>query len=237
MAVFPFFLKYWARGRERRGVASETGTNPREGAPYLPTRVTLLSRLRDWDDRESWQEFFDTYWKLIYTTATKAGLADAEAQDVVQEVLVGASRSMPKFKYDPSVGSFKGWLVCITKRKIANQFRKRPPWDCRKTEQGADPIAPEELPAPDEDLIDRLFEHEWKRSLVEAAMKRVKAKVKLRHFQIFDLYVIQQLTVAEVCSLLKVSAPQVYLARHRVAKRLKEEVARLQKETGDRLPS
>ena len=200
-----------------------------EAGCYLPTRMTLLSRLRDWDDRESWQEFFDMYWRLIYTTATRSGLSDAEAQDVVQEVLVGASKSMPKFKYDPEAGSFKGWLVCITKRKIANQFKKRAPWESQPA--GEEGTAPEDLPAPEEDLIDRLFEDEWKRGLVVAAMRRVKAKVKLRHFQIFDLYVVQQRSVSEVSTLLKVSAPEVYLARHRIAKRLKKEVARLEKET------
>ena len=205
-----------------------------DASSYLPTRVTLLSRLKAWDDRESWQEFFDTYWRLIYSTATRAGLSEAEAQDVVQEVLLGASKSMPKFKYDPAAGSFKGWLVCITKRKIANQFKKRAPWESRKG--AAEQAEPEELPAPDDDLIDRLFEDEWRRGLVEAAMKRVKAKVKLRHFQIFDLHIVQQRSVAEVCELLKVSAPQVYLARHRITKRLKEEVARLEKETEGKAP-
>ena len=32
----------------------------------IPTRRSLLSRLKDWDDQDSWKEFFDTYWKLVY---------------------------------------------------------------------------------------------------------------------------------------------------------------------------
>src|SRR6185503_15772399 len=51
----------------------------------LPTRRSLLSRLRDWQDDAGWREFFDTYWRLIYNVARKSGLADAEAQDVVQK--------------------------------------------------------------------------------------------------------------------------------------------------------
>ena len=31
----------------------------------LPTRWTLIERLKNWDDQESWRQFFDTYWKLI----------------------------------------------------------------------------------------------------------------------------------------------------------------------------
>jgi RNA polymerase sigma-70 factor (ECF subfamily) len=140
---------------------------------------------------------------------------------------------MPKFKYDPAVGSFKGWLVCITKRKIANQFKKRAPWEGGGG-GGGEGVVPEELPAPGGEEIDRLFEDEWRRGLVEAAMRRLKAKVKLRDYQIFDLSAVQQRSVAEVCGLLKVSAPQVYLARHRVGKRLKQEIERLRNETGER---
>ncbi len=46
---------------------------------FLPTRKSLLSRLKNWDDSQSWREFFDTYWSLIYGVAIKGGLSDAEA--------------------------------------------------------------------------------------------------------------------------------------------------------------
>jgi len=40
----------------------------------LPTRYSLLSRLQNWEDQESWRVFFDTYWRLIYSVALKSGL-------------------------------------------------------------------------------------------------------------------------------------------------------------------
>jgi len=58
----------------------------------LPTRLSLLARLKDWQDQQSWREFFDTYWKLIYSVAIQAGLSDAEAQDVVQDTLVSVAK-------------------------------------------------------------------------------------------------------------------------------------------------
>ena len=77
---------------------------------FIPTRESLLSRLKDWNDQKSWNEFFDTYWGLIYRTAINSGLTDAEAQDVVQETLIAVSQSMPTFQYDRAKGSFKAWL-------------------------------------------------------------------------------------------------------------------------------
>jgi len=53
----------------------------------IPTRATLIQRLKNWQDQASWQDFFDTYWKLIFTVAIQAGLTEVEAQDVVQETM------------------------------------------------------------------------------------------------------------------------------------------------------
>ena len=74
----------------------------------LPTRHSLLTRLKNWDDSVGWKLFFDTYWRIIYGTAIKAGLSDAEAQDVVQETIIAVAKKMNEFKYDPAIGSFKG---------------------------------------------------------------------------------------------------------------------------------
>jgi RNA polymerase sigma-70 factor (ECF subfamily) len=98
----------------------------------IRTRATLLGRLKNWNDQASWQEFFDIYWQLIYRVARKAGLTDAEAQDVVQETLVAVAKHMPGFKYDPAVGTFKAsWI------NFANALR----W-LRLTPATATPRAP-----------------------------------------------------------------------------------------------
>src|SRR5262245_7043486 len=72
----------------------------------IPTRRSLLARLKDWEDRDGWKEFFDTYWRLIFNVALKAGRTETEAEDVVQETVVSVARQMPAFQYDPK-GSFK----------------------------------------------------------------------------------------------------------------------------------
>ena len=72
----------------------------------IPTRGALI-RLKDWDGNESWKRFFDTYWKLIYGTAIKLGISDAEAQEVVQETLIAVAKKMNEFKYDPALARSK----------------------------------------------------------------------------------------------------------------------------------
>src|SRR5262245_22431625 len=96
----------------------------------LRTRRTLLSRLRNLGDQESWRTFFDRYWELFYNVARQAGLTDSDAQDVVQETVIADVKAMPEFRYDPARGSFKQWLLRIVRRRIVDQLRRacrRPP--------------------------------------------------------------------------------------------------------------
>ena len=80
------------------------------------TRSSLVHRLRNWSDHGSWQDFFDTYWKLIYAVAIKAGLSEAEARDVVQETVVAVAKQIRDGGYDRTKSSFKNWLCLITRR-------------------------------------------------------------------------------------------------------------------------
>src|SRR6185295_18148826 len=95
------------------------------GVEFIPTRKSLLTRLKNWDDQEGWRQFFDTYWRLIYSVARRTGLSDADAEDIVQETVLAVAKQMPSFHYDPARGSFKNWLLLITRRRIIQFQRKR----------------------------------------------------------------------------------------------------------------
>src|ERR1017187_5732034 len=105
----------------RMMIESHLRMNPEN--ELLPTRQSLLSRLKDWNDQESWRAFFDAYWRLIYNAAIKAGLTDAEAQDAVQETLVSVMKSMPNFQHDAKKGSFKGWLLTLNEPFFASCWK------------------------------------------------------------------------------------------------------------------
>jgi RNA polymerase sigma factor (sigma-70 family) len=194
---------------------------------YLATRKSLLSRIKDWDDQESWKDFFDTYWKLIYNAAIKSGLNDAEAQDVVQETVVTIARRIGELKYDPALGSFKGWLLNTTRWKINDQFRKRAPRGRAATGTGADAVA--RLPDPAQSPLDALWEQEWEQTILDAALARVKQQASPAQYQIFDLYVVKGWPARKVAQTLGVTAMQVYLAKHRVSALLKKEAGRIQR--------
>ena len=197
----------------------------------LATRRSLVERLTDWGDQLRWQEFFDTYWKLIYSAARQSGLTDTEAQEVVQETVITVAKNIDKLKYDPAIGSFKGWLLQITRWRIVDQFRKREPGNAKRPRSSEDRETATIERVPDSRAVDldAIWETEWKENLFDAAIARVKRKIEPKQFQMFDCYVRKEWPAAKVAERLGVSIGQVYLARHRVGALLKKEVRALEK--------
>jgi hypothetical protein len=122
--------------------------------------------------------------------------------------------------------------MLIARQRIIWQLRKRPP-----------PAAHSHIPAdgtsrtstvdkiPDEASLDlnAVWEDEWEKNLMSAALERVKRKVKARQLQMLDLYVLQNWPVKDVTRTLRVSATQVYLAKHRISALLKREIKKLER--------
>src|SRR6266513_1422045 len=198
------------------------------------TRRSLLSRLKQSNAQESWREFFDTYWRLIYTAALNAGLTDSEAQEVVQETVLTVLKKVKSFRYDPAIGSFKGWLLTIVRWRIADQFRKRPqqirPPSSRRTAETSGTATLERIADPSAINLEAVWEEEWQRTLFAAALSRVKRQANARHYQMFDLHAVKHWSVDRVAQSLGVSAGQVRLAKHRITALMRREVARLEKE-------
>ena len=209
---------------------SDTGTDS-----LLPTRRSLLSSLRDWRDEQGWREFFETYWRLIYKVARNAGLADDEAQEVVQNTFIYLARRMPRFHYDRSRGSFKSWLRVVTRSRINVYLRNKKRADrfIRPSgEEGGQEVEPLEIQGgASPDALDEIWQREWEENLISTAFRRLRTKVSSQQLLIFRTAMFEELSMTQVARKLGVNVAQVYLARHRVGRLFKQEVQRLRKET------
>jgi RNA polymerase sigma factor (sigma-70 family) len=209
-----------------------TRTTNRDADETLPTRQSLLVRLRNWDDQESWRNFFNIYWKLIYHTARKAGLQDVEAQEVVQETVIIVAKKIKTFRYNPETDSFKGWLLYITRKSIAGQYRKRQGSGRENGRGGTAGRTPENIYHPElvENELEKLWDREWEQNLMDAAIRNVKELVSPKQFQIFNFYVLKGWSVNEVAKTLEVGRPTIYLAKHRVSVLIRKELKRFHKQ-------
>ena len=203
----------------------------------IPTRPSLLNRLKDWEDQASWQDFFDTYWLLIYNVATKAGMTNVEAEEVVQETLIGVARHIGEFKTDRRHGSFKAWLLQLTRWRVADQYRKREtagyPFSPagpggapdRRSDDSTGTAMVDRIPDPAGVNLEHVWDEEWRRNLMRAALERVKRRVGAKQYQMFDLHVLQHLSVRDAARTLQASTASIYMAKHRVGRLLKKEIA------------
>ena len=199
------------------------------------TRRSLIMKLADWQDQRSWDEFYRTYWRLIYSVAVQSGLREQEAWDVVQETVLTIAKQAKKNLYDPGRGSFKTWLWNVTRWRINDQFRNR-----RKemastssaSEQGE--VSPLDFAHDAGDSsFEKIWEKEWQENIMKAALERVKMKVAPKQFQIFDYNVLRGMRAAEVRRKLGVSIAQVYLAKHRVGSLLNKEIRFIRSQEDD----
>lgn len=201
------------------------------------TRQSLIARLDNWDDQKTWDEFYKTYWKLIYSVALKARLRQDEAWDVVQETIFTIAKQSKKNMYNPSQGSFKSWLWNMTRWRINDQFRKRKK-DTALVQNNYSPDIPmedwlEKVADEKSEDFEQIWETEWQKNILYAALSRVKEKVSPQHYQIFDYYVLREWDASKVARHLGVPMTQVYLAKHRVGAILKKEMSILVNQSRD----
>ncbi len=196
-----------------------------------PTRASLIGRLKDWGDQTGWQEFFDTYWRLIYNTARKAGLSDAEAQDVVQETVLSIAKAMPNFEYDPQRGSFKSWLCNTTHWRIMDHLRqnaRRVSSECLVNEDSRT-AAIERVADPATLNRDVAWNADWEQNLMQAAIERVKRRARPKQYQLFDCFVLKEWPMSEITQKLRVSMGQVYFARVKISAMVQKEFRSLRR--------
>jgi RNA polymerase sigma factor (sigma-70 family) len=192
---------------------------------FLATRRSLVQRLSNLEDHRTWQEFFETYWRLIYSVARKAGLDQFEAEEAVQETVISVVRQIPEFRYDPNIGSFRGWLLTLAKWRITDQFRKR------KSKEAIDL----EATVIERPGFTEAWNQEWENHLLTASLERLKQKTSLAQFQVFECYVIKGWPAQKVAKELQVSVGSVYLAKNRLLPILREIMVRVEK--GDHEPT
>jgi len=206
------------------------------------TRWSLINRLKDTEDQESWRDFFETYWRLIYNVALKSGLQATEAEDVVQNTVLTVYKQMKVFKPDPAVGSFKSWLLKVARSRISDEFRargKNPAAMALKPKRPRDENAGatatiQRLPDPAGNFVDAIWDEEWKKNLVHNALEKVKTKASARDFQIFYLYTIKEHDPKAVADITGVSTSYVYVVKTRLLPVFEAAVRQLEKNEGVR---
>ena len=193
------------------------------------TRASLLVRLRDGTNHLAWQEFIALYSPVVYGFARKRGLQDADAADLMQDVMRSISSAIGRLDYDRSQGTFRGWLFTITRNKIFNHFSAR-----RIRPQASGDSTTSRLldSQPDPDSADGAdtWEMEYQRRLASMAMERIQSEFQAKTWRAFWLTAVEGRAVAETAKEVDLSPGAIYVAKSRVLARLKDEVETMRRQ-------
>ena len=191
------------------------------------TRASLLVQLRDGGNHAAWQEFIKLYGPVVYGFARKRGLQDADAADLMQEVMRSVSAAIGRLDYDRNQGTFRGWLFTITRNKIFSFLSAR-----RIRPQGSGDSTTNRLLEQHADGEDgsQAWEMEYQRRLAALAMEHVKGEFQETTWRAFWLTAVEGRSAADVAGQVGLSPGAIYVAKSRVLARLKEEVESMRQE-------
>ena len=192
------------------------------------TRSSLLLRLADPQDHEAWVEFVILYEPVIYRLLRQHGLPDADARDVMQELLLTVSRNIGRWKPAHERGSFRGWLRRVARNLVINWLKSRQ----RSLLSGGSELNAliDQLPAAvDQQTVE--FDRELQRALFHRAAQQVQTDVQPATWQAFWETSVAGLSTGEVAAKLGMSVGAVWVARCRVVARMKAAIAEMEKST------
>jgi RNA polymerase sigma-70 factor, ECF subfamily len=182
------------------------------------TPPSLLDRLRQSPEREAWEKFVDMYTPLLVHWTQRLRLPEHEAADLIQDIFTVLVEKLPVFRYDADK-SFRAWLKTILLNRWRNRLRQR----AAVREQGDAGL--QNVAAAD-DLLE-FEEAEYRRYLVRRALDLMRAEFQPATWQACWEFVVQDRPAAEVAAKLGITINAVYLAKGRVLRRLREELAGL----------
>jgi RNA polymerase sigma factor (sigma-70 family) len=186
------------------------------------TRLSLLVRLRNAQDEQAWAEFSAIYSPLIYRLARRKGLQDADAADLVQEVMRAVASAIDRWDPDPARGPFRNWLFRIARNMMINFLasRRRHPPGVGGTAFSC--MIEESVVASQEDSAQ--FDLEYKRQLFRWAADQIRDEFLDSTWSAFWKTWVVGKKAKDVAEELGLSVGAVYMARSRVVARLREVV-------------
>jgi len=177
------------------------------------TRSSLLQRIRDIHDTQGWGEFDAIYRPLLIRYARQRGLDADSAEDIAQQCLAAVSANIGRFE---KRRSFRAWLRGMVDHKVADHLAKQR----RQAHAGAEQLceAAARAAAPSDE-----WEREWNQSLLQLLVANLRTNFAEHTLRAFELYVLQGMSVAELGPLLGMTANQIYVAKSRVTRHIREQ--------------
>lgn len=191
------------------------------------TRATLIQRVQNQQDEQSWEEFVRVYRRYIYAIIRSMNISEHDTEDILQQVLINLWNSLPKMDYE-KINRFRSWLSTVTKNCVTDFIRKRTREANRLEKAGKDDTLTylKAIRLPE---IDSIAEREWEVHLTNMALENIEPLFSGKAVEAFRL-TLQGKGVNEIAAQLDLKQNSVYRLKNRVKERLIQEIRHLREE-------
>ncbi len=188
------------------------------------TATSLIERIKLLD-AQAWQQLVTLYGPLVYSWTRRAGVPPEDARDVVQDVFQSVVRYVSNFHRDQAGDSFRGWLYTITKSKVAEHWRRRQDAQADGGTEAMQRMA--QLAEQDSCSTRGEGDASDIGGTLRRAMEMIRAEFENQTWQAVWNVVAEGRVPSEVAKELGMSTNAVYVAKSRILRRLREELADL----------
>jgi RNA polymerase sigma factor (sigma-70 family) len=184
---------------------------------WLTTSV-LLDELRAGAEG-AWVPFLERFRKPVVAFALKMGLPAVAADDVAQETMLAFLEGLRKGRYDRTKGRLSAWLFGIASLKVrqAREAHAR----MARDHAGEGSTGSRLSQVPEEVALEASWDLSWGRSVLEQSLARVRQEVDPQTFRAFEMVALKDIAPAAVAAELGMTRNAVFLAKHRVVKRIR----------------
>lgn len=183
------------------------------------TNTVLLNGLRGRDDAV-WQQFVARYRPLVVRFAQRQGLREDVADDAAQQTLIAFCTAYQEGKYEREQGRLRHWLFGIARNQIRNTRRKNQRREIQVIENSDETNLFDRQ--PDDAGIEKIWEEEWRESLLKQCLEEVRREHDAKSIEAFELFAWKGLPAQQVADQLGMTANAVFIVKHRIMKRIKE---------------
>jgi len=181
------------------------------------TSASILARLQTFSSETAWSSLAEHFERPLHRYARRAGLTPEQAADAVQDTLVAFAQAYRAGGYDAARGRLSAWLFGIARREVASLRRAV----ARDPVGALDSVVERDTPE-DEDALERIWDEEWRRAVLERCIERVRHEVEPATWECFALQTFEGLSAEAVAQRMGVPHTRVYNAKHRVSRRMRE---------------
>ena len=204
------------------------------------TKKTLLQRMQSCDEI-SWEEFYRIYRPLVLDIGRKLGMPQDNCEDLMQEIMIDLFNGEPLLRYDPAKGKFRTYFGVLVRHKAAEMLRKAARFPSASgPDAGHSASFPPDLPAAltgdsrdENNPFQRMFDEEYRKCLLAAAMNELRNTVEPKTYAIFEMVVLQERPQKEVARYLGIKRATIDVYCSRCRKTLRKIVSDIRIENPD----